>query len=117
MTKIARFGRGHPQRQYGEKRHPPDEHIEEDAGDPAHDLKCRSASRSRLLELDKRSTEILRMQKQHWLVMRTQARFAITKDPRTFGAQPIACGGDVIDLVAQVMNAARRVALEKSAHW
>jgi len=69
-----------------------------------------------LLELDQRSAEILRVEKQHWFVMRAKPWLAVAEHPCAFGAEPVARGHDVVDLIADVVNSARRIALEKTAH-
>src|SRR5438270_6133386 len=116
MTRVVRFGRCYPQRQHGEKRDPPDEHVDDNSGDPNHHRLRGAEPASCLLELDERSTKILRVQKKHRLVMSTEARLAIAEHSRAFRPQPIPRLNDIVDLVADVMHPPRRIAIEKSLY-
>ncbi len=64
----------------------------------------------------KRAAEILRVQEQHRLVVGAKPGFAVAEDSGAAGAQPVAGGDDVVDLIADVMHAAGRVFVEKPAH-
>jgi hypothetical protein len=79
-------------------------------------MTIRSAAGSYLLELDQGPAEIFGVQEQHRLVMGTETRLAITEHSCTLGAQPVSRGDDVIDLVANVVHAASRIAFKKTAH-
>src|SRR5260370_16000831 len=48
--------------------------------------------------------------------MGTEARLAVAEHSRALRPQPIARSYDVVDLVADVMHTARRIALEKGLH-
>jgi len=48
--------------------------------------------------------------------MRAEPRLAVAKDPGALGAQPVARGDDVVDLVANMVHAARGITFEKPAH-
>ena len=48
--------------------------------------------------------------------MGAEARLAVAEHPRALRAEPVAGGDDVLDFIAQMMHAAGRVALEKTAH-
>ena len=63
------------------------------------------AVRSGLLELDQRAAEILRVQEQHRLAVGADLRLAATEHARA-ARQPVARGLDVVDLVADVVDAA-----------
>ena len=56
------------------------------------------------------------MQKEHRLVMRPQPRLAIAEHSCPFRPQPIPRFDDVVDLVADVVHSARRIALEKGLY-
>src|SRR6476619_4241923 len=68
---------------------------------------------SRLLDLDQRTEKVLRMQEQHRLAVRADLRIAVAKHARALRFQPVARGENVIDLIADVMDAAVRIALEE----
>src|SRR5437763_1631858 len=68
---------------------------------------------SGLLELDQRAAEILRVQEQDRLAVGADLRFAVAEDARALVLEPVAGGADVVDLVADVMDAAVRIALEE----
>src|SRR5207237_837045 len=57
------------------------------------------------------------MEEQHGFVVGTEPWLAVPEHPGACGAQPIAGGDDVVDLVAEVVHTAVGVALEKAAHW
>src|SRR5438105_15923292 len=59
-----------------------------------------------LLQLDQRAAEILGMQEQHRLVMCAEAWLAVAEHAGPFGTQAVAGHDDVVDLVANVMQAA-----------
>src|SRR5262245_10483536 len=69
---------------------------------------------SGLLQLDQRAAEILGMQEQHGLVMGARLRLAVAEDAGAGRLQPVARGIDVVDLVADVMDAAGRVLLQEA---
>src|SRR5208283_153831 len=73
-----------------------------------------AALRSRLLEFDERAAEILRMQEQHRLAMRADLRLAVAEHARALGFELVARGDDVLDLIAEMMNAARRILLDEA---
>ena len=53
------------------------------------------------------------MQEQHRLAVRPDLRVAVAQDPGALGLQLVAGGEDIVDLEADVMNAAVRVALQE----
>ena len=55
------------------------------------------------------------MQEQHGIAMGAGFGLTVAQHTRSRGAQAIACSSDIGDLVTDVMNAARRVALEETA--
>ena len=67
----------------------------------------------RLLQLDERAAEVLRMQEQHGLAMRANLRLATAQHARALGHEPVAGGQNVVNLVADVVDAAIRVALQE----
>src|ERR1700722_13881599 len=75
-------------------------------------MACRR-SRSSLLELDEGAGEILGVQEQHWLVVRPDPGLAVAENARALRLEPVARLEDVVDLVAHMMHAAARVALEE----
>src|SRR4029453_10206084 len=68
----------------------------------------------RLLQLDQGAIEILGMQEQHRLVMGPDLRLAVAQHARPPGLQAVGCRVDVIDLVADMVDAAARVPLQES---
>jgi hypothetical protein len=48
--------------------------------------------------------------------MGTGTRLAITEHSCTLGTQPVSRGDDVVDLIANVVYAARGIAVEKTPH-
>src|SRR5262249_17410307 len=73
-----------------------------------------SPSPSRLLQLDQRAAEVLGMEEQHRLAVRAGLRRAVAEHAGALPPEPVARRQDVIDLVAQMVDAAVRVALEES---
>src|SRR5919206_2938476 len=69
---------------------------------------------SGLLELDQRAAEVLRVQEEHRLAVRADLRLAVAQDPRALPGQLLARRADVLDLVADVVDAALRIALEEA---
>src|SRR6185437_11844810 len=69
-----------------------------------------------LLQLDQRAAEILGMEEQHGLVVGAELGLAVAQDARPFALELVAGGDDVLDLVADMVHAARRIALEEIAH-
>ena len=53
------------------------------------------------------------MQEQHRFAMSAGLRFAIAEHPSTIGHKLVARGHDVVDLVADMMNTARRVLFQE----
>ena len=53
------------------------------------------------------------MQEQHRLAMGPDLGCAVTKDPRTFGGQAKRRLGNILDLLTDVVNAARRIFFQK----
>src|SRR5215472_1665434 len=49
--------------------------------------------------------------------MRAEPRLAVAEHAGAFGAQPIACGDDIVDLVANMVHSSDRIAVEKTLHW
>src|SRR5580704_1045563 len=88
------------------------------ANSTTHQIKKKMASAvatgiSGLFEFDQRAGKILRMQEQHRLAMGADFRFAIAQHPCPGRFERIARGANVADLVADMMNAAIRIAVEK----
>src|SRR5919206_4217247 len=69
---------------------------------------------SSLFELDQGAAEILGVQEQHRLAVRADLRLAAAQHPRALPGQPVARRADVRDLVADVMDAALRIAPQKT---
>src|SRR6185312_3109610 len=69
---------------------------------------------SGLFELDQRAAEILGMEEEHRLAMGTDTRLAIAQDPRARGFEAIARRLYIRHLIAEMVHAARRAALEKA---
>src|SRR5260221_2635880 len=69
-----------------------------------------------LLQLHQRAAEILGMQEQHRLVVGADLWFAVADDPRAAGLELVAGGNNIRDLVADIVHAAARVALEAISH-
>ena len=72
-----------------------------------------SGSCSCLLDLDQGAAEILGVQEQHRLAVGADLRLAVAEHARALGLEPVARRDDVVDLVADVVNAAVGIALEK----
>ena len=66
-----------------------------------------------LFEFDERPAKVLRMEEENRLAMRANFRFPIAKYARAFCNELLAGGLDVVDLIADVMDAAFRVAFEE----
>src|SRR5580693_2554833 len=69
-----------------------------------------------LLELDQGAAEILGMEEQYRLVVSAEFGLAVAKHARAFGLELVARGNDVFHLVADMVHAASRIALEEVAH-
>ncbi len=70
--------------------------------------------RSDLFEFHKAAVEILGMQEQNRFAVGTDLGFARSKNPRTGFLKVIARGENVVHLITDVVNAARRVLVQKS---
>src|SRR3546814_14305947 len=70
----------------------------------------------RLLEFDQRPVEVLGMQEENGLVVRADGGLAGPEDPRARPDQTVARREDVVDLVAEMVDAAGRAALQKSGY-
>src|SRR6202044_500222 len=68
---------------------------------------------SDLLDLDQRAGEILRVQKQHRLAVRADFRVPIPEHARALGLELVAGGDDVLNLKAEMVHAAVRIALQE----
>src|SRR5262245_14122767 len=68
---------------------------------------------SGLLEFDQSAAKILGMEKQYRLAVRAGLRRAVAEHPGALSLEPVACRQDVVDLVAQMVDAAVRIALEE----
>jgi hypothetical protein len=66
-----------------------------------------------LLKLDQRAAEIFWMQKQHGFAMRADFRFTVAEHACALPLERVARDANIIDLVADVMNPAVGVLLEK----
>src|SRR5262249_44300857 len=66
-----------------------------------------------LLEFHERPAEILGMQEQHGLAVRAGPRLAVAEHARALRLERVARGADVVDLGADVMDAAVGIALEE----
>src|SRR3954462_12230461 len=73
-----------------------------------------AARPSGLLELDERAAEVFRMQEEHRLAMRPDLRLAAAENAPPRRDEPVAGGANVVDLVADVVDAALRAALEEA---
>src|SRR5712675_1628968 len=73
----------------------------------------RRASNLRLLDLDQRAAKVLRVQEQHRLTVGADLRIAVAEDARAFRLELVARGQNIVDLVADVVDAAVRIALEE----
>ncbi len=72
-----------------------------------------ACSSSDLLEFDQGAGEILGMQEQHRLAMGADLGFAVAEHARAFRLEAVAGSADVVDLVADVVDAAVRIALQE----
>src|SRR5829696_2182932 len=70
-------------------------------------------ARSGLLELEERAAEVLRMEEQHGLAVRADLGLPAPKHTRTRRDQSVLGGADVVDLVADVVDAAFGVPLQE----
>src|SRR3546814_3095430 len=68
----------------------------------------------RLLEFDQRPVEVLGMQEEDGLVMRAYSGLAGPEDPRPRPDQMVARRENVVDFVAEMVDAAGRAALQES---
>ena len=68
---------------------------------------------SDLLDLDQRAGEVFRVQKQHRLAVSADFRVPVPENARALGLELVASSDDVLDLVAEVVHPAVRIALEK----
>src|SRR4051794_31602437 len=66
----------------------------------------RNTSELDLLQLDQGAGEILGMQEQHRLVVGAYPGLAVAQHPRSPGLELVARGVDILDLVADVVDAA-----------
>src|SRR5690606_19341213 len=62
-----------------------------------------------LFQLDERAEKVLRVQEEHRLAVGTGLRLALAQNTRAGGLELVAGRDDVVDLVAYVVHAARRV--------
>ena len=68
---------------------------------------------SGLFELDQRAGKVLRMQEQHRLAVRADLRLAIAQHPGAGRFERIARGANILDFVADMVDAAVRIAVEE----
>src|SRR5580704_5526265 len=68
---------------------------------------------SGLFEFDQSAAEILRVQEQHRLAMGSDFGLAVAEDARALPFQAVARRDDVVDLIADMVDAAVGIALEK----
>src|SRR5262245_25442766 len=68
---------------------------------------------SGLLDLHQRAAEVLGMQEQHGLAVGADLRLAVSEHPRTLCLELVPGGADVVDLVADMVDPAVRIALEE----
>src|SRR5262245_42288080 len=77
--------------------------------------KSRSPYRfSCLFQLQQRAGEILGMQEQDRLAMGPDLGLAVSQDASASRLQPVTRDNDVVDLVADMMDTARRILVEKA---
>ena len=88
-----------------EQHQPPDYQEHQRAAEPSHRL--------HLFQFDQRAAEILRVQEQNRLAVRPRLRLAVAQHRRPLHLQTIPRRCDVVDFVTDMVNAARRVAVEK----
>src|SRR5665213_257947 len=69
--------------------------------------------RSRLLQFDQRSAEILRVQEHDRLAMRADFRLAVAEHARALALQRVARRQNIRHFVTEMMNAAVRIFFEK----
>src|SRR5229473_729532 len=69
--------------------------------------------RLRLLELDQSTAKILGVQEQHRFAVGADLRLPIAQNPRSARLEALARGEDVVDLVAQMVDAAVGIALQE----
>src|SRR5262245_58358036 len=67
----------------------------------------------RLFELGQRAEKILGVEEQHRLAVRADLRVAVAENAGTLRLELVARGDDVVDLVADVMDAAVAVLLQE----
>src|SRR5262245_3645967 len=103
---LARLlGGADADRQHGEQHDPPDDEVDRGRESERHRL--------RLLEFNQRPAKILGVQEQHRLAVRADLGFALPQHARALRDEPVARGDDVRDLVAEMMNSAIGVPLQK----
>src|SRR5258708_11632074 len=73
-------------------------------------------NRSHLLQFDQRAAEILGVQEENRLSVGTDLRLAVAEHPRAFDAKLVASGKQILDLIAEMVHATARVAVEIAAH-
>src|SRR3984957_14665730 len=78
---------------------------------PPPTAECRMPSG--LLDFDQRAGEVLWVQKQHRLTMSADFRVSVSKHAPARSFELVAGGDDVLNLIAEVMHAAVRIAIEK----
>src|SRR5438128_379933 len=70
-----------------------------------------------LFQLDQRAAEVLRVQKQNGLAMSACFRFAVAEYTRALRLERIAGGADVRHFVADMVDAAVGILLQKFRNW
>ena len=75
--------------------------------------RIRSPAPSRLFNLDQRAAKILRVQEQDRLAVGADLRLAVAEHACALRLEPVARGADIVDLLADVVNATIGIALEK----
>src|SRR5258706_14988952 len=104
---LARLGlRAEPEREDRKKDDPPADEVD-------GDCKRRTHPRLSLFQFDERSAKILGVEEENRLSVRAGLWLSVTQNAGSRGNQAIAGRKDIVDLIADVVNAAVGVPLQK----
>ena len=78
---------------------------------------CRADAALNLLQFDQTAVKIFGVQKQHRLAVRADLGLSVAQNACALGLQMVTRRQNIINFVTNMMNAARRIFVQKSLDW